>query len=212
MPTAIRAEWHQRLRSFRQRVPFFGAHDLQVTETMRVVVGAHFALAAIGLGDEAFLGLHGITLYADEFWVDEIEEDETTGVISECRAALSGQAIGDERIVLSWQDVLQSGANSPAEQGPYNVVIHEFTHFLQASRPAGDPAALRLLQAEHVRLIENLAAGAPGILDPYGAQSPEEFLATAAEAFFESPGELHRWHPEVHGLLVRSFLIDPRQW
>lgn len=213
MPDEWRAHWHDRLQFFLQRMSFLGANGLKVTEDMRLVVGAHMSLAAIGLGNEAFASLHGITLYPDEFWVNEIEEDELTGVIRESRSALSGQALGDERIILSWQDVLHGSATVSDQGYAYNVVIHEFTHHLQASRPHGDPQALTLLSTEHAKLIAALERGEePEVLDPYGANSPEEFLAIAAEAFFELPDALHASHPQIYDVLARSFRVDPVTW
>jgi MtfA peptidase len=213
MPQDWRERWHDGLQHFLLNVPFVGANGLQVTDDMRIVVGAHMSLAAIGLGRDAFASLHGITLYPDEFWVDEVEEDELTGVISESRSVLSGQSLGDERIVLSWQDVLHCGVTEPSDDYAYNVVIHEFTHHLQASRPHGDPEALALLMAEHAKLLTALEQGEePTVLDPYGADSPEEFLAIAAEAFFEIPDALQREHPQVYDVLARSFRVDPLTW
>ena len=212
MPTEWRQHWREQTRHCLKYIPMTGAADFQINDTMRSVICAHLGLATLGLGTEVVADLHGITVYPDEFWVDEIEEDELTGVISESRTALSGQAIGHERIVLSWQDVLASRPSATDPHRRYNVVIHEFTHHLQASRPYGDPQALRQLEVEYERFQQRAQSKEDAVLDSYGAQSLEEFLATAAEAFFQEPSALERHHPVLFDLLTRSFKLNPLTW
>jgi hypothetical protein len=212
MPPEWRHRWQRRTAQGLQAVPITGASGFAVTDTMRTVICAHLGMAALGLGDDALTDLHGITLYPQAFWVDEVEEDELTGVVSESRSALSGQAIGHERIVLSWEDVLDSRPQAQGDDYCYNVVIHEFTHHLQASRPHGDPEALQQLEMEYQQFAAHIAQQADSILDPYGAESAEEFLAIAAEAFFHKPRLLQQRHHRLFDLLVRSFRLNPLTW
>jgi Mlc titration factor MtfA (ptsG expression regulator) len=106
-------------------------------------------------------------------------------------------------VMLSWQDV----AASSSELG-YNVVIHEFVHKLDLrdGLPDGCPplsagfmgaanarqarqAWLATLQTafhdfrEQVIRCERFG-GDPTWLDPYGAESEDEFFAVASEAYF----------------------------
>lgn len=46
-------------------------------------------------------------------------------------------------------------------------------------------------------------------LDPYGAQSPEEFFAVACEAFFVNPFAMQAEHPALYALLGRFYRQDP---
>ena len=50
------------------------------------------------------------------------------------------------------------------------------------------------------------------VIDPYGAESPVEFLAVAVEAFFERPVALRGGHAEVYSMLREYFGQDPAAW
>jgi hypothetical protein len=43
----------------------------------------------------------------------------------------------------------------------------------------------------------------------YGATNPGEFFAVATEVFFEQPGELAVFEPELYDVLTRFYLQDP---
>jgi len=197
-----------RLGHFLERIPFTGAHGLVVTEEMRVLIGAQACLVTLGNEDYPFDDLHGITVHRDEFVVEESLEDEETGVVTEGYQTLSGQAIESDRIVLSWKDVLES----MRRQDGYNVVIHEFTHFLEHTRPGGDRAARAALETCFQELRAAVDRGEDTLLDPYGAEDLTEFLAVAAEFFFERSLELRQRHPLLYVLLRDSFQLDPASW
>ncbi len=208
LPAEQRATLLDRLEHFLERVPFTGAHGLVVTEEMRVLVGAQACLITLGSDDYPFDDLHGVTMHRDEFVVEEAVEDEDTGVVTEGYQTLSGQAIESDRIVLSWKDVLES----VRRQDGYNVVIHEFTHFLEHTRPGGDRAARVTLESCLAELRSAVDRGEQTLLDPYGAEDITEFLAVAAEFFFERSTELREQHPLLYVLLRDSFHLDPASW
>ena len=74
----------------------------------------------------------------------------------------------------------------------YHVGLHEFAHLLDRGhalrrhparpRRGAQPAWVALAARE----MERMRRG-NSVIDPYGAESPVEFLAVAVEAFFESP-------------------------
>lgn len=208
LPADLRPMLLDRLAHFLERIPFNGAHALVVTEEMRVLVGAQACLITLGNENYPFDDLHGITLHRDEFVVEEAVEDEDTGVVTEGYQTLSGQAIEADRIVLSWADVIES----MRRQDGYNVVIHEFTHFLEHTRPGGDRAARTALESCLSELRAAVDRGEQTLLDPYGAEDITEFLAVAAEFFFERSQELREQHPLLYVLLRDSFHLDPASW
>ena len=208
LPPELQTRLLPRIEEFLARVPFMGAGGLAVTEDMRTIIAAQACLVTLG-GDEAgFEALHGITLHPDEFVVEEQDEDEETGVVTEGWRTLSGQSVDGERIVLSWRDVEEA---EHREDG-YNVVIHEFTHFLEQTRPGGDPAAQAELGRAHEALCDAVDRGEETLLDPYGAEDLTEFLAVAAELFFSRPAQMQERHPALYGLLRTSFALDPARW
>ena len=190
------------------RVPFIGAGGLTVTEDMRTIIAAQACLVTLGSEDAGFEALHGITLHPDEYVVEEADEDEETGVVTEGWRTLSGQSVDGERIVLSWRDVEEAEQRDDG----YNVVIHEFTHFLEQTRPGGDPAAHAALEREHDALCDAVDRGEETLLDPYGAEDLTEFLAVAAELFFARPAEMQERHPALYAVLRTSFALDPARW
>lgn len=208
LPPPLQDELLERLQIFLDRVPFTGASAFVVTDEMRVVIGAQACLVTLGHEDYPFDALHGITVYPDEFVVHEQEEDEETGIVTEGYRTLSGQAIESDRIVLSWRDV----EDAQSRDDGYNVVIHEVTHFLEHARPGGDPAAHAALEGAHRELQRAVDRGEQTLLDPYGSEDLTEFLAVAAETFFERPAELRARHPTLYVLLRDSFRLDPASW
>lgn len=208
LPAPLQERLLPRLDEFLERIPVTGAHDFQVTETMRTVIAAQACIVTLGHDDYPFDDLHGITVHPDEFVVEEADEDEDTGVVTEGYRTLSGQAHGSDRLVLSWRDVEEAQSR---EDG-YNVVVHEVTHFLEHSHPGGDPAARAALTAAYESLCAAVDRGEETLLDPYGAEDLTEFLAVAAEFFFERSADLAARHPTLYVLLRDSFRLDPASW
>jgi len=208
LPTPLQERLLPRLDEFLERIPFTGAHDFAVTETMRTVIAAQACIVTLGHEHYPFDDLHGITVHPDEFVVAESAEDEDTGVVTEGFRTLSGQAHGSDRLVLSWRDVDEAQSRDDG----YNVVIHEVTHFLEHSHPGGDPAAHAALTAAYESLCAAVDRGDETLLDPYGAEDLTEFLAVAAEFFFERPADLAARHPTLYVLLRDSFRLDPASW
>jgi len=208
LPAPLKERLLPRIDEFLERVPFDGASGFVVTDAMRTVIAAQACIVTLGHEDYPFESLRGVTLYPDEFLVEESDEDEETGVVTEGYRALSGQAHGSERIVLSWRDVEEAQHRDDG----YNVVVHEITHFLEHSHPGGDPAAHAALEAAHAALCDAVDRGETTLLDPYGAEDLTEFLAVSAEFFFELPRELRAKHPTLYVLLRDSFKLDPATW
>jgi Mlc titration factor MtfA (ptsG expression regulator) len=208
LPQTLKDTLLPRVQELIERIPFEGAHGFDVTDDMRIVIAAQACIVTLGHDDYPFDDLHGITLHPDEFVVEESEEDEETGVVTEGYRAISGQSQGSDRIVLSWRDV----ADSQARNDGYNVVIHEVTHFLEYSHPGGDRAARAALEAAYESLCDAVDRGEETLLDPYGAEDLTEFLAVAAEFFFERPLDLRERHPTLYVILRDSFRLDPATW
>jgi MtfA peptidase len=50
-----------------------------------------------------------------------------------------------------------------------------------------------------------------GVLDPYGAQSQDEFFAVASEAFFVKPAAMRAEHAELYMMFSRFYKQDPER-
>lgn len=197
---------------------FVGCGGLTVTPAMRLAVAAQACLLVLGREGPPYESLRSVLIYPSLFVVPDRWHDED-GVVTEEELVLSGQAWDVSRILLSWEDVEQSGRGDEA----YNVVIHEFAHYLDLETggadgtPWLDSAAARrswaeVLGAEFGRLQEAVERGERHFLDVYGAHDEAEFYAVASEAYFEQPREFARSLPSLYGELRNFYRLDPAAW
>jgi Mlc titration factor MtfA (ptsG expression regulator) len=195
---------------------FSGAGGLVVSDEMAVAIAAQACLPALELGLSWFDGFVGIVVHPDAVVAAREHEDEA-GVVHSYDEELSGEAMQGGPVMLAWRDVDEAGMS--AAEG-YNVVIHEFAHVIDmhrgitAAAESADRASergrwLRSLMLEHDRFARRVDRAAATFLDPYGAQSLEEFFAVASEAFFVAPTTLLREQPRVYRLLSELYRQDP---
>jgi Mlc titration factor MtfA (ptsG expression regulator) len=192
---------------FMEQKEFHGAQGLVITDAMAVAIAAQACLPVLHLGTCAqalawygdFVGIvvHPGEVVAQREMIDEL------GVVHRYSEQLVGEAMDSGPVMLSWQDV----AAASSEHG-YNVVIHEFVHKLDLRDgvadgcpplPTGFMGAasarqarldwLAILQSAYDDFREQVIrcerfGGHPTWLDPYGAESVDEFFAVACEAYF----------------------------
>jgi len=195
---------------------FSGAHGLQVSDEMAVAIAAQACLPVLRLGLRPYDGFVGIVVQPDEVQVrHEFVDDD--GIVHEYDDVLAGEAMEGGPVMLSWRDVSEAGES--AEWG-YNVVVHEFAHVLDMGDGLADgipplpSAAARqrwqaVLMTDYETFCQRVDAGEETTLDPYGAESPEEFFAVASEAFFVAPQYMRAEHPALYDLLAGFYCQDP---
>jgi MtfA peptidase len=223
--------------SFLAEKQFVGCNGLTITDEIRGTIAAQACLLLLGrrgLYDQ----LQSILVYPGAFWVeDEVHDDD--GLVTHRRRELSGEAWDSHRIILSWDDIERT-AQRPADG--YNVVLHEFAHYLEAegrglsllppsplppSRERSADGQVRASAEGRVRAIDawhqDLAAeydtlcatvdrGEPTFLDPYAAEDEAEFFAVVSEEFIECPAELRTARPKLYALMREFYGIDPAEW
>lgn len=192
---------------FLEMKEFHGAQGLVITDAMAVAIAAQACLPVLHLGTGTqplawYDDFVGIVVHPGEVLAQREMIDEN-GVVHRYSEALVGEAMEAGPVMLSWQDV----AAASSEQG-YNVVIHEFVHKLDlrdgladgcpplsvgfmgaASARQARQAWLASMQTAYDEFREQVIrcdrfGGAPTWLDPYGAESVDEFFAVASEAYF----------------------------
>ena len=195
---------------------FHGARGLEVNDLMAVAIAAQACLPVLRLGLEAYRGFKGIVVHADAVLAQrEVMDDD--GIVHAYEEELSGEAMEGGPVMLCWQDVEDSAES--ADWG-YNVVIHEFVHVLDMRDGLADGVPvlpnraarerwLSVLEPEYQRFCEAVERAEETLLDPYGAESPGEFFAVAAESFFTMPSEMRHEHPALYELLAGYFVLDP---
>ena len=217
LPAALAARHDALVGAFLEEKEFVGCDGLEVTDEIRATIAAHACLLVLGRGGH-YDELHSVLVYPSGFWVeDEVEDD--AGVVERRRRDLSGEAWDSHRIILSWEDVLES-THRPGEG--YNVAVHEFAHYLEveglglAARDGGRTRTLEAwstdLSAEYGAMLAAVERDEDTFLDPYGAEDPTEFFAVATEDFFERPSGLRGAEPRLYALLVEFYGLDPAGW
>jgi len=195
---------------------FAGAQGFRITDEIAVAVAAQACLPVLHLGLDTYAGFVGIVIHPDEV-VARREVTDDSGVVHHYDETLSGEAMEGGPVMLSWRDV--EGAGESAQWG-YNVVIHEFAHVLDMGDgladgvpPLPDRASrvawLNVMQAQYQAFCQHVDQGRDTLLDPYGAESIDEFFAVASEVFFVAPADLLFEHPRLYELLSGYYRQNP---
>ena len=170
-----------------------------------MLVAASAATLSFAWGAYPWDQLAEVLLYAQDFDRD----------YSFAGRELAGETHGWGTIILS-VPTLQQSFDDPDDG--YHVGLHEFAHLLDkwgshfdGIPPGLDDARSRQWMALAEREMERMRTGR-SVIDPYGGESPVEFLAVAVEAFFERPLALRRGHAEVYAMLRDYFGQDPAAW
>ncbi|MFY7857750.1 MAG: zinc-dependent peptidase [Rubrivivax sp.] len=201
---------------FLDRKEFSAVGRVRLGNDVVVAVAAQACLPALRLGLSVYDGFVGIVLHEDAVLVRRETRDEA-GVVHDEEQVLAGEAMDGGPLMLSWRDVRQAGQS--ARVG-YNVAIHEFAHVMDMRHGlSGDEPALPAgLSVRHwvstlARAYESHAEAVDRdeetLLDPYGAQAPEEFFAVASEAFFVAPQRLLQTDAALYELLKGWYRQDP---
>ena len=183
---------------------------------LRLVVAAQACLPILALGFEWYRGWRTVVLLPRAFEA-QMEETDDSGVVREWEEELAGEAWDEGPVVLSWEDVEESGWGHGC-----NVVIHEAAHKLDLldgamnGRPAlhhdMDPEEWhRELGRAYERICADERAGRERAVDLYAAENPAEFFAVTSELFFEQPAALHGQYPGVYRQLAAFYRQDPLQ-
>jgi MtfA peptidase len=213
---AAAAELRRMASLFLDRKEFSAAPGVRLTNDVVVAVAAQACLPVLRLGLGAYDRFVGIVLHPDQV-VARREVTDDDGVVHEYDEVLSGEAMEGGPVTLSWRDVRRAGRSAA---DAYNVVIHEFAHVLDMADGVADgvpllppglpPAEWRqVVGADYERFVARVDAGEATALDPYGAQSIDEFFAVASEAFFVAPLAMKAEHPALYGVFLRFYRQDP---
>jgi Mlc titration factor MtfA (ptsG expression regulator) len=206
---------------FLDRKEFTGVNGFVVTDEIAVSIAAQACLPVLHLGLEGYGRFVGIVVHPHEV-VARRERVDEAGVVHRYDELLSGEAMEGGPVMLAWSDAqgLANPAGEPAGSWAYNVVIHEFAHVLDMGDGRADgipPLADRAARAawstviddEYARFCDRVDRDDDTLLDPYGAESVDEFFAVASEVFFVAPAGLLDEHPRLYELLAGYYRQDP---
>ena len=192
-----------------------GAQGHDVTPLQRTIIAIQACVLVLNLDLELFDGFENIVVYPGEF-VPGWEYEDEYGVVHRRDDALAGEAMEGGPVILSWPDVAES-ANWDESQ--MNLVIHEFAHKIDMREggangvpPLRDNDARRdwqrVMRAAYTDFTKRVDDGEETAIDPYAAESPEEFFAVLSEVFFAEPTLLRDEYPGVYREFARFYRQD----
>ena len=204
LPPDTRHTFEQHLQIFiaEKRVT---AVDLELTDEIRLLVGASGASLTAGWPDYTWDQLSEVLVYPQDFDRD----------YSFDRAHVSGLAHQWGVVILSLPALNRSFGESA---DAYHVGFHEFAHLLDLAGTRFDGIPSYLDDASIRRWVALLDQEAErierddSILDPYALSGPVELFAVAVEAFFETPIPMLERHADLYQFLAAYFCQDPAAW
>lgn len=219
MPAELRARLDGLVQQFLAEKEFVGCRGLEVSHEMKLTIAAQACLLVVNRPGRVYDDLYSVLIYPAAFIAPDEHHDEA-GVVHHHDQVLSGQTWDTHRIILSWDDVQASAAERGAG---FNVVYHEFAHYLDAEDGGVNGAPFlgeaahyerwsKVLNEEFEKLRAAAARNEATLIDPYGAEDPGEFFAVVTETFFELPVELRDEHAALYEEFRRFYRLDPAGW
>jgi MtfA peptidase len=198
---------------FLARKTFTAAAGHVLTDEQRLAIAALACLPILHLGFDWLGGWREVIVYPGEFRVKREHHDEHTGVVTEGEDELIGEAWERGPVILSWADIA-TDMQQPFDG--FNVVAHEIAHKLDMLDGAmnGVPRLPReiarrewieTLQSAYDALVRAVDRGRETFVDPYAAESADEYFACVSELYFSDPQGLARAEPQVAALLARFY-------
>ncbi len=200
---------------FLQQKTFTPLAGLSLDDAQRTQLAALCCLPLLEFGEQGLRGWSQLLVYPDAFRVQRSHTD-AAGVLHEYDDELIGESWDSGPLILSWADVQADLADPTAG---FCVAIHEMAHKLDALDGAidGTPPLPRRwqrewaadFQREYDAFCRQVDRGRDTALDPYAAESPEEFFAVTSEYHFSAPAVLQAEIPAVAAHLQRFYGPPP---
>ena len=208
LPIPLREELKNKIKVFLHEKKFHGVHDLEITDTMRVLIAAQACLLLLNRETNFYPKLVTVIVYPSAY------------VSKHSAGPVFGESWNSGELVLTWDSTLHGATNMFDGK---NVVYHEFAHQLDQEDGSADGAPIlerrsaysswaAVLGEEYETLISKKKRHRKTVLRKYGATNPAEFFAVATEAFFEKPRQLDKRHPELYQELKEYYKVDPLDW
>ncbi len=188
---------------------------LVLDDLARLRLAALCCLPLLEFGREGLHGWSELIVYPEAFRVrrETIDDDE---VQHEWEDDVIGEAWEEGPLILSWADV-QADIDKP--EAGLCLAVHEMAHKLDAldGEMDGTPPLPRVWQREWARdfkrefegFVALVEADGDTEIDPYAAESPEEFFAVCSEYHFGAAHLLSDALPAVASHLRRFYGEPP---
>jgi Mlc titration factor MtfA (ptsG expression regulator) len=198
-----KSNFESRVRSFLEKVRISGV-ETTVDDTDKVFVAAAAIIPIFAFKDWVYRNIHEVLIYPGAFNKDFHTEGQGRDVLG-----MVGNGAMQNVMILSQQDLRNGFLNTQTKS---NTAIHEFVHLIDKDDGYADGCPDVLLPHKYAlpwlkRIHEEIQLIQKGKSDisPYGATNEAEFLAVAAEYFFEQPHLMQQKHPALFDLLMQVF-------
>lgn len=192
---------------------FHAAAGHPLDANQQLTIAALACIPVYRLGYRALRGWRDVIVYPAGFRSRRLHHDESTGVVTEVDEDMIGEAWDRGPVVFSWADIAEDLA-SPFDG--FNVVIHEIAHKLDMldgsvnGMPALPSAIARgnwiaTMQQAFDAFVDAVERDDEVGIDPYAAESTDEFFAVVSEYHHSAPAQLQRCMPAVATLLDRYY-------
>lgn len=195
----------ERIRQFLSEVYIQGV-GTKINNEDRILVAASAVIPVFGFEEFHYSTLNSVLIYPDAFnpemqFSEKAKKRHIGGLV--------GTGRFEKQMIISRKS-LHAGF-APTTLG-LNTGIHEFVHLIDKMDGETDGVPeilmkrsysipwLKLIHSE----IKKIEKGKSELRD-YGAESETEFLAVAAEYFFEKPEKLEKEHPALYKALSQFF-------
>lgn len=170
----------------------------------KILIGASAIIPIYAFPNWEYINLREVLLYPETFG----ENFETEGG-DRVVMGMVGNGPMQQVMILS-KHALRQGFSNKTDKA--NTAIHEFVHLVDKTDGDVDGVPEVLMQHQYVlpwldlahKNIKEIMKNNSDI-NPYGATNQAEFLAVAAEYFFERPDLLKKKHPELYSMLEKMF-------
>lgn len=198
-----KVEFENRVHHFLQNVTITGVKT-EIEDMDRVFVAAGAIIPVFAFKGWEYRNINEVLIYPGSFNADYEIEGKNLNTLG-----MVGSGVMNNIMILA-KDSLRNGFLNTSDKS--NVAIHEFVHLVDKDDGYTDGCPETLLPYKYSlpwlkRIHHEIALIHEGESDvnPYGATSEAEFLAVAAEYFFERPELMQRKNPELYGQLERIF-------
>lgn len=204
---ANKIRFEKLVNDFLQEVRIEGV-GTDITAIDRVLIASSAVIPVFGFPDWHYKNLTNIILYPDTFDHEFQFEGGGRNILG-----MVGSGYMNGQMLLSRAALVKGFSKS---NGTENAAIHEFVHLLDKADGATDGVPEILTDHEYAvpwlkmmhQEMHRIEAGKSDI-NPYALTNEAEFLAVAAEYFFEKPEQLQHKHPEIYQQLCQLFGQDP---
>lgn len=194
-------DFEKRLKYFLTNKKFIARSMPEVTDEMKVLIGACAVQITFGYKPLKFAHFDKIILYPSKYYSHFSKRNH------------KGEVNPNGMIVLSWEHFL-SGYNIPDDG--FNLGLHEMAHALRLEDAIQDGEyafldnkSLSRWHRASLKEIRKIRRGKGKFLRRYAATNAEEFFAVCIEQFFEQPHEFKQALPDLYEALSELLKQDP---